>query len=118
MWLMSLGDMPQAEKLCGHRRITLRSQLISAWYRFTSPKPTLLTPQLAAELLTRFVTRPRHLPPIKKPAKLPKTGPASHELFQQPLQDLDVLRERVNLNTRNSFRPASSAGLQTPPRTS
>jgi len=50
MWSMSLGDMPQAEKLCGHRRITLPGQLISAWYRFTSPKPTLLTPQLAAEL--------------------------------------------------------------------
>lgn len=85
---MSLGDMPQAEKLCGHRRITLAGQLISAWYRFISPKPTLLTPQLAAELLTRFVARLRHLPPIKQPAALPNAVAASHELFQQPLQDL------------------------------
>jgi hypothetical protein len=56
----------------------------------------------------------RHRPPIKQPAALPGTVFACHELIQQLLQDLDVLRERVNLNSGNSSKPPSSDGPQTP----
>jgi len=64
-----------------------------------------------------MVRRPATVPPIKPPAVLPDTVPACHELIQQLLQDLDFLRERVNLNSRKSSKPPSSAGLGTPPRT-
>jgi hypothetical protein len=61
--------------------------------------------------------RPATVPPIKPPAVLPDTVPACHELIQQLLQDLDVLRERFNLNSSNSSKPPSSDGPGTPPRT-
>jgi transposase len=64
-----------------------------------------------------MVRRTATVPPIKLPAVLPDTVPACHELIQQLQQDLDVLRERVNLNSRNSSKPPSSDGPGTPPRT-
>jgi transposase len=57
------------------------------------------------------------VPSVKQPVPLPETVPACHELIEQLLQDLDVLRERVNLNSRNSSKPPSSDGPGTPPRT-
>jgi transposase len=40
-----------------------------------------------------------------------------HDLIEQLLQRLNVLEERVNLNSRNSSKPPSSDGPGTPPRT-
>jgi hypothetical protein len=64
-----------------------------------------------------MVRRPATVPPIKQPAALPDTVPACHELIELLLQRLDVLEERVNLNSRNSSKPPSSDGPGTPPRT-
>jgi hypothetical protein len=64
-----------------------------------------------------MVRRIATVPPIKQPAALPDTVPACNELIQQLLQDLDVLRERANLNSRNSSKPRFSDGPGTPPRT-
>jgi transposase len=64
-----------------------------------------------------MVRRTATVPPIKPPGALPDTVPACHELIQQLLQDLDVLRERVNLNSSNSSKLPSSDGPGTAPRT-
>jgi hypothetical protein len=85
-------------------------------FRYPSGGAKSIPPQVAAKLFTLFVAPPPP-PPIKQPAALPDTVPACHELIQQLLQDLDVLRERVSLNSRNSSKPPSSDGPQTPPRT-
>jgi hypothetical protein len=57
-----------------------------------------------------MVRRPATVPPIKPPVALPDTVPACHDLIEQLLQRLDVLEERVNLNSRNSSKPPSSSG--------
>jgi hypothetical protein len=48
---------------------------------------------------------------------LPDTVPACHDLIEQLLQRLDVLEERVNLNSSSPSKPPSSDGLGTPPLT-
>ena len=53
-----------------------------------------------------------------QPTELPDTVPGCHVLIAQLMQRLNLLEERVNLNSRNSFKPPSGDGPATPPRPS
>ena len=55
-------------------------------------------------------------PVTVQPTMLPDTVPGCHELIHQLMQRLGVLQERLHLNSRNSSKPPSSDGPETPPR--
>ena len=55
-------------------------------------------------------------PVTVQPTMLPDTVPGCHELIHQLMQRLGVLQEQLHLNSRNSSKPPSSDGPETPPR--